>query len=242
MRESGRRPEPTAWRTAWHTLGSEWGKAWSVRSPALCLLGAALLTVVTALSLANDFVHGIRIGERAVEARMPIDQAVGPAVIFGATAFLAFAMLPITAEYLTGSVRSTFLGQPRRRVVLAAKTAVVAGCGLVFGVVTGAAAEAGCRLVLGVHTAPDGSPGSLPLKVGVLLALDAVLVAGLATLLRSSVGTLATGVTLTAVALALPAHLSAWTPAGAALRLLSGDRGQYPAGHAGSVALAVLLV
>jgi ABC-2 type transport system permease protein len=245
MRGRGSGQGPAAWRTAWRTagrtLGSEWGKAWSVRAPALCLLATALLTVATAVTLANDFVHDITIGERAVAGTLPPEQAVGPAVLFGTTVFVAFAMLPITAEYVTGSVRSTFLAQPRRRVVLAAKTAVVGGSGLVVGIATGAVAVAGSRLVLGVHAAPSGTPGPLPLKVGVLLALDAVLVAGLASLLRSPVGTLAAGVVLTTATMALPDSLNAWTPAGAALRLLAGDAGQYPAGHAGAVALAVLV-
>jgi ABC-2 type transport system permease protein len=211
---------------------------WSVRSPALCLLGAGVLTVLAALTLANDFVHGITIGDRAADATLPPDEAVGPAVLLGTAVFVAFAMLPVTSEYVTGSIRSTFLAQPRRRLVLAAKTAVTAGSGLVVGVVTGWAAEAGSRLVLGDHAAPSGTPGPLALNVGAVLALDAVLVAGLASLLRSPVGTLAAGMTITSAALMLPDRLNAWTPAGATVRLISGDHGEYPAGP---VALAVLV-
>lgn len=242
MRGRERGPAPATWRAAWRTLGSEWGKAWSVRSPVLCLVGAALLTVTTAAALANDFVHGIAIGERAATETLPPGQAVGPAVLLGTTVFVAFAMLPVTAEYATGSVRSTFLAQPRRRLVLAAKTTVVAGGGMLLGVVAGAASVVAVRGVLGVHAAVAGTPGGLGLKAGALLALDAVLVAGLASVLRSPVGTLAVGVTITAALLALPDRLNAWTPAGAALRLIGGDPGQYPAGHATAVALAVLVV
>jgi ABC-2 type transport system permease protein len=244
MRGDGGRSAPawrTSWRTSWRTLGSEWGKAWSVRSPVLCLLGAALLTATAAVTFANDFVHGITIGERAADATLPLDQAVGPAVLIGTTAFVAFALLPVTAEYATGSIRSTFLVQPRRRVVLAAKAVVVGGSALVTGIVAGAVAVAGSRLVLGTHAAPSGAPGPLPVKVGLVLGLDAVLVVGLASLLRSSVGTLAAGAVLTTATAVLPDRLNAWTPAGAGLRLLAGDPGQYPAGHAGSVALAVLV-
>jgi hypothetical protein len=96
------------------------------------------------------------------------------------------------------------------------------------------------RRVLGEHAAAAGTPGGFALKAGALLALDAVLVAGLASVLRSPVGTLAAGVTVTTALLALPDRLNAWTPAGAAMRLLSGDTGQYPAGHAAAAALAVL--
>jgi ABC-2 type transport system permease protein len=211
-----------------------------VRSPAACLLGAALLTLVTAATLANDFGHDIAVGDRAPTDTLPAGQAVGPALLLGTTVFVAFAMLPVTAEYVTGSVRSTFLAQPRRRLVLAAKTAVVAGGGLVLGVVAGGVSAVVVRQVLGEHAAPGGTPGALALKAGALLALDAVLVAGLASVLRSPVGTLAAGVTVTTALLALPDRLNAWTPAGAALRLLSGDQGQYPAGHPTPVALAVL--
>jgi ABC-2 type transport system permease protein len=222
------------------TLASEWGKTWSVRSPALTLLGGALLTLVVALSLANDFVHGITVGRAPADATMPVPDALAPALLFGTTVFVAFAMLPVTSEYATGSVRSTFLAQPRRGLVLAAKTIVVALGSTVTGALVGAAGLLGTRWVLGDHAAPLDAPALLVLKAGLLLAAYAVLVAGVACVVRSPAGTLAAGIAVTSGTLFFPERVNAWTPGGAGLRLLAGDTGQYPGAADSLVALAVL--
>jgi ABC-2 type transport system permease protein len=221
------------------TLAAEWGKTWSVRSPALTLLGGALLTLVVALSLANDFVHDITVGRAPADATMPVPDALAPALLFGTTVFVAFAMLPVTSEYATGSVRSTLLAQPRRGLVLAAKTIVVALGGLVAGALVGAAGILGTRWVLGDQAAPLDAPALLVLKAGLLLAAYSVLVAGLACVVRSPAGVLAAGIAVTSGTLFLPERVNAWTPGGAGMRLLAGDTGQYP-GAASLVALAVL--
>lgn len=103
------------------TLWSEWGKTWSIRSPLICLAGAMALTVATAMTLANDFLHSMRIGETPPDATLlPID-VVTQAVLTGLVVFAAFAMLPVTSEYTTGTIYSTLRAQPQRLRVLPAR-------------------------------------------------------------------------------------------------------------------------
>src|SRR3978361_635206 len=110
----------------WRTVGSEWGKTWSVRAPWACLLATAALVLVTATSLANDFVHGVGTGEHPPGAVMPLADAVGPALQFGQLVFATFALQLITAEYSTGSISATLRAQPRRHLVVLSK-ATIAG-------------------------------------------------------------------------------------------------------------------
>jgi ABC-2 type transport system permease protein len=224
------------------TLLSEWGKTWSVRSPRLCLAGTVLVVVFIAVTLGNDFVHAIGIGEVAPDATKPIVDVVGPASFFGFAVFAAFAMLPLTTEYTTGSIRSTFQAQPRRQVVLASKAVIGVGAGLLIGALAGWLAVVGGAFALGDHAAVlAGAHVTIPVKVAALLAVDAVLVFGLAATIRSAVGTLAAAVMVLAGTLALPERASVWTPGGAAAEFLSGSTAHYPPA-AGLLVVAVWAV
>ncbi|WP_029088815.1 ABC transporter permease [Brevibacterium album] len=210
-------------------LRAEWGKTFSIRTPVLCLIGTLLLVVVTAGMLGNDFVRSIDIGEQAPDARMSAVSALGPAVQFGLLTFAAFAMALITSEYPGGGMRSTLQAQPRRGVVLAAKSAIGAGIGLVCGSVTGGIGLAVSELALGGHSAPAAEPAALiALRVGTLFAVSAVLVMALGTIIRSAVGTLAAAAALLVGMLALPPAAGIWTPAGAAAKFIAADASDYP--------------
>jgi ABC-2 type transport system permease protein len=210
-------------------LNAEWGKTWSVRAPLLCLLGTVLLVMITAASLANDFVHGIGSGEHPVGAVMPAVSALGPAVQFGLAAFTAFAMTLITSEYTTGSIRSTLQAEPRRGVVMASKALIGLAVGLAAGAAVGALGLATSDLALQGHAAIAGeSPVVTVMRVAGLFAVAAVLVVALGVIIRSAVGTLAVGVVLLLGTLALPSSVSAWTPGGAAGEFLEASNNSYP--------------
>lgn len=212
-------------------LRAEWGKSFSIPSPSLCLIGTVLLVVATAASLGTDFVHGISTGEHPGHAMMRTIDALGPAVQFGLLAFAAFAMVLITSEYATGSIRSTFQAQPRRAVVLASKTIVGAVVGFVTGCITGGLGLAAGHLALLGHAAPFAEPPAVTvLRVGVLFAAAAVLVVAIGAILRSAVGTLAVGVVLLVGMLALPSSVSVWTPAGGAAQFVTAGNVDYPSG------------
>lgn len=220
------------------TVASEWGKTWSVRSPWACLAGTAALVAVTALSLANDFVHGTTIGEQPPGALMPLAEAVGPALQLGQLIFAAFALQLITAEYSTGAIRATLQAQPRRHLVLIAKALIAGVCGALAGAVLGAAAAWGSDLVLGPHAASGGvTTAGLTVRSAALLSLVAVLVVGLGAALRSAVGTLAAASALLLATLALPSRIGEWFPGQAGASLLSD-----PSAAATGQALVVLAV
>lgn len=210
-------------------LRAEWSKTFSILSPVLCLVATLVLVVVTAASLGNDFVRGIDIGEQPPGATQNAVEVLGPAVQFGLLTFAAFAMLPITSEYSSGSIRSTFQAQPRRGIVLAGKTAIVLAVGVLAGSVTGALGLAMSYLALADHAAPPAEPPVVTVfRIGALFAVAAILIIAVGTIVRSAVGTLAIGVVLLVGMLALSPSVSVWTPAGAAAEFITGSDAEYP--------------
>lgn len=132
-------------------LHAEWGKLCSLRSPWACLLAAVLLVPGTAYTLANNVTYDIDQGRAPAGLSTPPLEILGSSLQFGLAMFIAFAMLAITSEYVTGSVRSTLLAQPRRWRVLLAKTAVV----------TVAAAAVGAAVAAGTYELVELSSGTM---------------------------------------------------------------------------------
>lgn len=170
-------------------VAAEWGKLWSVRSTWWCLAGSVALMVMTALTLG-----GARVTEdpRPMEASEPAVSATS----FVQLALVALAMLAITSEYSSGSIRATLQAVPVRGRVLAAKALVLAPVMLVVGVLGGAVTTAVVYAVLSleVFDAPvvfeAGAAARDLVTSGVFYALVAVLTVGLGAALRSAAGTL----------------------------------------------------
>lgn len=212
-----------------NAVRAEWGKLWSVRAPLGCLAGAVLLVLVTATSLANDFVLDVTRGAVAAGGLMTVTEALTPAVQAGLALVVAFAMLPTTSEFGTGSISSTLCAQPLRGRVLHAKAAVAVAVAVPAGLVTALLGRLIVGLVLGGHAGPDDlSP--VVLRVGLLFGLCAVLAVGIAAVLRSSIGTLSIGFVLLVALSVLPPDTAAWTPAGAAAEFLAWDQDGRPPG------------
>lgn len=210
-------------------LRAEWGKTFSIPSPLLCLVGTVVLVLVTAASLGNDFVHDIGTGDRPAQATMRAIDALGPAVQFGLLTLAAFAMVLITSEYSSGSIRSTFQAQPRRAVVLAGKTVVGVVVGFLSGCATAGLGLAAATFALAGHAAPLAEPPVVTmLRVGAVFAAAVVLLVAIGAILRHSVGTLCVGVVLLVGMLALPSSVSVWTPAGGAARFIVASDADYP--------------
>jgi ABC-type transport system involved in multi-copper enzyme maturation permease subunit len=112
---------------------------------------------------------------------------------------IVVATMFITAEYRRGLIRTTFTAIPQRGSVLAAKAVVIG----IVAFVIGAAAAAGA-IPLGIHVLNGGGnyvfPANAPALAriiagtGAVLALTAVGVLGLGTILRTSAGAVAAGV------------------------------------------------
>jgi ABC-type transport system involved in multi-copper enzyme maturation permease subunit len=118
-------------------LHSEWIKLRSVRSTAWALLAIVGLTIgLGVVSCSTSHTEGAGPGDSEdVVVRLSL---VG--VYFAQVAVVALGVLAICGEYATGTIRATFLANPRRREVLAAKSAVVGALVLGAGAVGAVAA------------------------------------------------------------------------------------------------------
>jgi ABC-2 type transport system permease protein len=112
-------------------LRAEWTKLRSVRGTPAALLALAGLTIALgAISCATSHTEGFGApgGQDVVMLSL-----VG--VYFAQVAVVAFGVLAVCGEYATGTIRTTFAANPRRRQVLGAKVAVAAGLVLAVGAV-----------------------------------------------------------------------------------------------------------
>lgn len=219
-------------------VAAEWTKAWTVRSTWWNLFGAAVLMGLACLQFAIYTVD-------ANDNDDPVDDkgVIGAGTIaIGAVDLVQFvliglAMLLITSEYSTGTIRATLQWIPRRGEMLAAKT-LVAGviCGLA-GTVLAAAGSLAALPLLGHWGEFELSTwlGDI-LAVGVYMALIGVFSLGTGALLRSAVGTL---IVIFLVVLVVPASLQAsgitamervadFMPAVAGAAFMRGESDAYP--------------
>jgi ABC-2 type transport system permease protein len=119
-------------------LRSEWVKLRTVRSTFWCLLLLTGVSVLfTTLAASGSSTEGGS-PELPGDNDLVLESLQG--IWFGQMAVAVLAVLAITSEYSTGMIRTTLAANPRRRSVLAAKTAVVSA--VVFAV--GAATTVAC--------------------------------------------------------------------------------------------------
>jgi ABC-2 type transport system permease protein len=107
-------------------LRAEWTKLRSVRSTTWMLLALVGLTI--ALGVVSSSTSHTEGGPGSDDDVVMFSLA---GVYFAQIAAVAFGVLAICSEYATGTIRTTFAANPRRRQVLAAKGAIVGG--LVLG-------------------------------------------------------------------------------------------------------------
>jgi ABC-2 type transport system permease protein len=176
-------------------LRSEWTKLRSVRSTTWTLLATVVITV------------GIGILATATEATRwthtsPVDRlSFDPTnlsltgLLFGQLAIGILGVLAISAEYGTGTIRSSLAAVPNRRVLLASKAAVYALTVLVVGEVISFGAFFIGQMLIG-----GGAPHATINQAGVLravagsglyLALLGLLALGLGSIIRHTAGAIA---------------------------------------------------
>ena len=171
-------------------IASEWIKLRSVRSTYWTLLVAVAtpiaLSALVAVTLANAPGQGAK------------PDPLLPGLISQEYAILAVGVLGVLAfstEYGTGLIRTTFAAAPRRRAVLAAKTAVIGALTLLAGEVVAFASFALVQAVLsgqhlGVSLSRPGVPGAV-LAGGLLLSVVATMGVGLGAMIRHTAGGIA---------------------------------------------------
>ncbi|WP_404190174.1 ABC transporter permease [Streptomyces tauricus] len=167
-------------------VAAEWTKLWSVRSTWWCLLGGAGLMLLT-----TPIIGATMANNKAKGTTVPVGDVAVATVYVAQFALIALAMLMITAEYASGSIRTTLQSVPKRGRLLAAKTAMAAAVSFLAGIVYGLIGVGVSSLSLGDkgETAGGDALGSA-LRIGVYLALVAVLAVAVAVAVRSAAGTL----------------------------------------------------
>lgn len=176
-------------------LRAEWTKLRSVRSTYWTIFAAAVGMVGIAALISAVYVN-------RYNQLSPADKASFHPVAFSLNGlFLAqlaigvLGVLIITAEYSTGSIRSTLAAVPQRRTLLAAKATVFTAVTTVVGIAASFAAFFVGQSILsgkGIQ-AHLGDPGALRAVIGagLYLAVLGLLALGLGTLIRHSAGAIA---------------------------------------------------
>ncbi|HEY8543892.1 MAG TPA: ABC transporter permease subunit [Acidimicrobiales bacterium] len=185
-----RRPHPVSevtaagegragWRAA---VGAELLKLRGTRSLVWTLVATGLVLPVLAVVVA------------LTGSLQPDDTILGAGLTGAVLAQLLAAVvgaLTVTGEHAHGTLRTTFLAQPRRAVVVAAKAVVVAGTVAVVGL-----AGSGAAFLLGLATLdraahPTGDPWPALLGIALTLAVTALLGLAVGAVVRRSAGAVA---------------------------------------------------
>ena len=161
---------------------AELTKARTVRSTWWSLTVAAALCVGVAALL-------------GAQMRANVDRMAGEpaelgfyALLIGQIALVVFGVLLVSAEYTTGTVRSSLAAVPRRGVFLAAKALTATGVAAVAAVVAVFGSFAAAQWGLGEHGVSLGDTGVLRAVLGACayLTLMCVFAMAVATMLRST--------------------------------------------------------
>ncbi|MFI6583280.1 hypothetical protein [Embleya sp. NPDC050493] len=221
------RGRPLALRAA---VASEWIKLWSVRSTWWAVAVSVLLMSASAGIMGMDFAGDVQRGETKDGLTMAVGEPATASTLLAQFAVVALAMAVITAEFATGSIRTTLTADPRRGRVLFAKTTVVVAVTTPLAALLALTGVGIGGLALGSY----GVAGSAAVAgdiaaITAYLVLTAILTLGLGALLRSPVATLSVVLT---VMLALPMLIAVsaadFLPGRAGMNLLDGNAAGGP--------------
>ncbi|MBE1536330.1 ABC transporter permease subunit [Actinomadura algeriensis] len=232
-------------------LAAEWIKLWSVRSTwwglaaAVALMGLVCVILATDIAMDNRTVKGGGAAAAGVEAPGVVAVSGIPVGAVDLVQFvvLALAILTVTGEYATGSIRTTLQCVPLRGRMLAAKASVVAAVTFPVGAVLVLVGAGVAAPLLGRWGRLDA--GGLvrdALAAGVYLALVSVLMVGVAVMLRSAAAALTTAflfmlvvpMTLANARSQVLKDVGDALPATAGRYFMGGD-GPYPAAAAAAI-------
>ncbi|MDX6263363.1 MAG: type transport system permease protein [Kribbellaceae bacterium] len=173
-------------------VASEWTKLWTVRSSWLNIVAAVALTGLLALQFGfsavweNEHLAPGAVGEKTAAGGVAISAMTIVQVVVA-----AFAMLLVTSEYSTGSIRSTLQWTPVRRNVVLAKALVLTPVLFIYALLLGAIAAVTGGVAMGKWA--DWDSGTLlvdMLSLAAYLTLAGLFTAGIAFIIRSTAGTL----------------------------------------------------
>ncbi|MEU0090093.1 ABC transporter permease [Kribbella sp. NPDC006257] len=173
-------------------IASEWTKLWTVRSSWLNLIAGLGLTGLLGIQFGFSTAYE---NSHRPQGDLPGQSAVGgvgvSVVLILQVVVAAFAMLPVTSEYSSGSIRSTVQWTPVRRDVVLAKAAVLTPVLFLYGLMVGLLAAVSGGLAMGHWADWDAATLAVDvLSIAAYLTLTGLFTAGIAFLIRSTAGTL----------------------------------------------------
>jgi ABC-2 type transport system permease protein len=168
-------------------IAAEFTKIWSLRSSYVTLV----LTLLVTLGFEGLIVLSAQLNSRG-EARSTADLLFGTfySIVQGQLPLVVFAVLMMSGEYSSGTIRASLSAIPRRGAFLAGKVAAVGLVALVVGAVT----VAGTVLVAmaGFGVRPDTPDlAATAVRAILYLVLISLFAVGVAGMLRSPIWTLA---------------------------------------------------
>ena len=181
-------------------LSSEWTKLTSVRSTVWTLVVTAVAGVGIGALVTSA--QAARFSTRAPVARLAFDPTRSSlaGLLFAQLAIGVLGVLVVSAEYSTGTIRSTLAAVPRRLMVLVAKVALFAVVAFVVGeIVSFVAFLLGQHILSGrTPTASLSDPTVVRAVVsgGLYLTALGLLALGLATIIRHTAAAISTFVAL----------------------------------------------
>ncbi|MEV8371330.1 ABC transporter permease [Kribbella sp. NPDC056861] len=215
-----------------HAVGSEWTKLWTVRSSWLNIVAAVALTGLLAMQFGFSTAYD---NANLPPGELGKQEAVGAVAVSAMTivqvVVAAFAMLLVTSEYATGSIRSTLQWTPVRRNVVLAKAIVLAPVLFAYSLVLGVIAAVTGGLTMGEWADWDLATLVVDLlSVATYVTLAGLFTAGIAFVIRSTAGTLTAAFLLLIVVPMMMAQssiralvwLAALLPGGAGQNYLTG--------------------
>ena len=118
------------------TLNSEWTKLRSLRST--WIIASMAIGLSIGFSALIAFVSGLTSDSWNATVRAAFDPVLttNSGSLFGCILLIVLGVTAVTSEYSSGMIRTTFIGNPRRNQVLAAKATVVALFGLMITVIS----------------------------------------------------------------------------------------------------------
>ena len=180
-----------------HTGRAEWSRIWSVRSSWVFALVTSVAVVGIGTIIGAD--------SAADPSSVPSDATAWdggrPTAMFALFGVLALAVVTSTADHGTGGIVPTLQWTPRRSVLLAARTGVIAATTTALGVLVVAGASTVVWSFLPDLGLPTGEGAAFLGGLAYVYAAGALLAVGLGLLLRSTAGGL---VTVIALVLVLP--------------------------------------
>jgi ABC-type transport system involved in multi-copper enzyme maturation permease subunit len=175
-------------------MASEWTKVRSVRSTYWTLLAAIILGVGFSAAISAGNAHDYKHADLADKVLFdPTRLSTAGLLFFAQLALGVLAILVMSSEYSTGTIRATMAAVPKRGYTLAAKAILV---GVLSGALAMGLAFSGffiCQPIIAHYHAPTASihgPGVFRAVIGggLYIAALTLFALGLATIIRHTAG------------------------------------------------------